>query len=254
MALFNSSSLNFTDLEIYNSTSSLTNKFTDYVNLFVLPSISVYGVGINFVSILASARLSKKDIMNLYMLYASILNFIFSLICVFLAIIRCGSLCSYSYTYEAKVYELYVYLYVCYSILLASQLLEAVIAVNRLLAFSKMKHKFFYCTANMFKVIAPVIIAASFLLYACNVIAHRYVKRFGVLIKENNESYEFLYKVVERDFTDSLKILLFVVNCLENIVLQIVLFVIDMVILAKYVIFTKHKRKTKSSILIFFSN
>jgi hypothetical protein len=227
-------------LEIYNTTSTLTNRFTDYVNLIVLPLISAYGVIVNFVSVLVSAKLKKDDIMNLFMIYKSSLNLIFSTICVFLCFSRCGSTCPYGYTYGAKFFELYIYLYICFSILLASQLLEAIIAFNRLFAFSaRIKH--LSITPCFFQTLAPILIVLSFVLYACNVLVSRSIDKFGVLVDSNNNIVEYLYKLEENELSEAVKLFLFVLNCFENVGLQIVLFVVDMIILVRLVMFIRHK-------------
>ena len=228
------------ELEIYNTTSVLTNRFTDVSNLYFLPLISIYGVITNFVSILVAAKLDKDNIMNLFMLYNSILNFFFCFFCIFLAIVRCGVYCSYGYTYYSRLYELYVYLYVCYSILLATQLLQGVIAINRLLAFSKNSKKYLNESARIYKWLAPLLIAFSFVFYAANVLSNRYVKKFGLLVV-NNSTYQILYKVAQRDLPDAVKDSLFVLNLTQNLALQIVLFVVDMFILGKFIYFMKQK-------------
>jgi hypothetical protein len=134
-----------------------------------------------------------------------------------------------------------VYLYICYSILLAIQLLQGVIAVNRLLAFSKKKYKYLSINAAVFRWLGPVIIVASFVLYATNILVNRCVKRLGFLAL-SNDSYQILYKVAQRDLPDWVKDALFLLNVLQNIVLQITLFLIDMFIMIKLVLFLRQKK------------
>ena len=175
------------------------------------------------------------------MLYNSILNFFFCFFCIFLAVDRCGFYCPYGYTYFWKSYELFIYLYICYSILLATQLLQGMIAVNRLLAFSKKKYKYLSMSANVFRWLGPVVIVASFALYAVNILINRYVKKFGLVVVSNN-TYQVLYKVAQRDLPDWFKDVLFLLNVMQNIVLQITLFLIDMLIMIKLVLFIRQKK------------
>ena len=132
-------------------------------------------------------------------------------------------------------------MYICYSILLATQLLQGMIAVNRLLAFSKKKYKYLSMSANVFRWLGPVVIVASFVLYAVNILINRYVKRFGLVVVSNN-TYQVLYKVAQRDLPDWFKDVLFLLNVMQNIVLQITLFLIDMLIMIKLVLFIRQKK------------
>jgi hypothetical protein len=117
------------------------------------------------------------------------------------------------------------------------------IAMNRLMAFSKKKSKYLSMSVDVFRWLGPVIIVSSFFLYAANILNNRYVERFGVLALSNN-TYQTLYKVAERDLPKWAKDVLFLLNIMENIVLQISLFLLDMLILVKLYFFIRKKKNT----------
>ena len=104
--------MNFTcpSLICYHSHSEFTDKIVDYGNLYVLTFTSLFGLITNLLCIIIIAYLDKKDFMNKFMLAYSLLNFEFHLINIFVGLIRCGSLCSYGFSFGSKVYELYFYL------------------------------------------------------------------------------------------------------------------------------------------------
>ena len=215
------------------------------MNFIVLPLISIYGVFTNFFSVLVAISLNKNEIMNLVIMFNSVFNFIFCFLCAFFILIRCGSLCPYSYTQLSKTYELYIYLYICYSLLLANQLLESVLGVIRLLSFNAHKNCYLKITKNHFKLIGVTVLAISFILYGCNILSNRYVSKFGYLVEIQSSGFiqmNYLYKVEQRTLPDLLRYALFSLNVLENVALQLFIFSLDMTIFTKLIMFSRRKQ------------
>ena len=242
------SKINLTDqlineLVLYNNTQQLTNQFTDYSNVFLLPLATLTGLVTNLLSIIVSFKLDKKQLVNYFMFFNSILNFIFCLLSSFLPIFRCGSLCPYGYSFFSKVYELYFYLLVNNSILLASQTFQGLLALNRVLAFS---NKYNYINIRTFKIASPVVIAVSFIIYGSVLLSNRQINRFGYMI--NNSSIEYLYKLEPKVLSNEMKIFIFAINFLQSMGYQFVLFLIDMVICIKLFSYLKSKNKRFKSI------
>ena len=237
------------ELVLYNSTQRLTNQFTDYSNVFLLPIATLTGLVTNLLSIIVSFKLDKKQLVNYFMFFNSILNFIFCFFSSFLPIFRCGSLCPYGYSFFSKVYELYFYLLVNNSILLASQTFQGLLALNRVLAFS---NKYNYINIRTFKIASPVVIGVSFTIYGSVLLSNRQINKFGYMINydESNSSIkiEYLYKLEPKVLSNEMKIFIFAVNFLQSMGYQFVLFLIDMVICLKLCSYLKSKNKRFKSI------
>lgn len=130
------------DLNYFNK-SSLTSKFTDYSNVFWLPTICAFGVLTSLLNIFVVGRPLRhhtthhqaEDHALLYILYNSLIDLFFLLTQFFLIIIRCGTLCPFGYTYGAKFYEIYVYWFVGYCLNTFQSMLNIYESVDRLHAF-----------------------------------------------------------------------------------------------------------------------
>lgn len=243
---------NFTDYElnrfkVYHNRSTLTNIFTDYSNVLILPSISLVGIIMNSISIFVSSKLDRSQLMNLFIHVDSVLNFILCLISMFLPVIRCGSLCPYGYTYAAKVYEMYFFSYLKHCILLLSHILQGLMNINRLFAFSNQRS---YCsiTRRGFKIAIPIILTFSMSIQFVLFLSNRYIKKFGILINENSEIVEFLYRIEQKETNVEFKMFLFIMNLIDSTLLYFVLFIIDMIIIARLRSFNESKQR-KMSIL-----
>ena len=129
--------MNISSLPIYYSKEGLTPRYADYSNVYVLPPICAFGIATNILSIIVSAKRNETNAKSLdYILLNSIIDVVFLLIQFFLFIIRCGVLCLYGYTYGAKFYEVYIYLYIGYVLITSQILLSIYIAWDRLKMFS----------------------------------------------------------------------------------------------------------------------
>lgn len=132
-------------LPIYYSKENLTTRFFDYSNVYVLPSICIFGLATSLISIIVAVKRDDREPSTKansnkksfdYILLNSIIDFLFLLIELFVVVVRCGVLCPYGNKYGSKVYEIYIYLYVGYVLATSQLLLSIYIAYDRLSMFS----------------------------------------------------------------------------------------------------------------------
>jgi hypothetical protein len=132
--------MNSSELMVFYSRENLTIRFADYSNVYILPSICVLGMFLNMVNMVVTLKARSEhqhDQVMKYILINSFIDFSFFLTQVFLAIIRCGSLCPYGFTYAAKFYEIYVYLYVGYVLITFQVILNIHVTIQEL----RMQHR-----------------------------------------------------------------------------------------------------------------
>jgi hypothetical protein len=177
-------------LEIYNSTSTLSSRFADYFNVYFLPSVCFIGVVSNLITIVILARPNLKGDIYQYMLLNTIVDLVFVLICIFTVIFRCGIFCSYAYTYWAKLYEKYIFLYVGNICLLFGGLLYLKVSISRLGSFSHSQKRCFLYEKLLVKFASSKMIALMehALLLLVSVIVNyviyiipRHVRKIGLL-------------------------------------------------------------------------
>ena len=126
---------------IYFSLYSLTAIITDIGNTYILPSICVFGILSNFISIIVLYKMDLKNSMYKFMLIVSIKDFFYLFLPVFLTIFRCGALCPFGYKFGSKIYELYIYLFIGNTIMTFANMLDIFVSLNRLFAFSSSSPK-----------------------------------------------------------------------------------------------------------------
>lgn len=129
--------MNSTELPIFYSKENLTTKFQDYSNVVLLPSICLFGMLTSLACLIGSFHKEESNakILN-YIFINSFVDFIFLLTQFFSIIVRCGALCPYGYTYYAKIYEIYVFWFVGYSLVNAQVMFCIYVAYDRLKMFS----------------------------------------------------------------------------------------------------------------------
>lgn len=129
--------MNYSSLPVYYSKENLTLSIADKTNVFILPSICLFGMLTSLPCIMVSF---KRDHSNAkifdYILINSANDFCFLLVEFFVIIIRCGNLCPYGYTFASKVYELFVFQYVGYIFVTSQVFFNIYFAYDRLKMFS----------------------------------------------------------------------------------------------------------------------
>lgn len=180
-------------LPVFYSKENLTSRFADYSNVYVLPPVCVFGVVTNLICILVSSRrnITSPNIVD-YILINSCIDCSFLLIESFLFIIRCGSLCPYGFTYAAKFYEIYIFLYVGYVLVTSQMLLNIYVSWDRLRIFSgklssQQKRLKIYQVYVIFVLISVIANAFPYL------VAKEVVPIGIYALKPNSTSFEILY-------------------------------------------------------------
>ena len=184
---------------IYNTTNHLSLLLYDYANTYFLPLICLFGIITSSISIIVIIKNKLNNDFNKFLFINSCCDLAFLTTQFFLFIIRCGTLCPYSYTYEAKFYEAYVYNYSGFVFSTFSLALDISVSLDRYFSFKsssrydKYKLKFEKRCIIIF-IFSAAICAPPYLLF-------RRPQEFGALRifnKENNlTSFQKLYKIFE---------------------------------------------------------
>ena len=215
----------------------LTSRLVDYTNVYILPVICLFGMVTSFLNLVIFCDkkflLAKTNsIIYKYMLVNSMCDFLFLLTQLFLVVIRCGSLCPFGYAQSSKFYELYIYLFVGYTIITFEVLLDISVSINRLFSFST---KFKNSSEIKFRLKCGLFLIASIVLNVSIAISNE-VSLLGYSIGEqsNNTQYEELFKVNLKESFDSPLIravllaisitkepLLFFILCILNVIIAV---------------------------------
>ena len=221
---------------LYNK-SELSPRLVDYTNVFIHPAICLFGMVTSLLSLVIFCDkkflLAKANsIIYQYMLVISVCDFLFLLTQFFLVVIRCGSLCPFGYAQSSKSYELYIYLFIGYTIITFEVLLDISVSINRLFSFStKLKNS----SEIKFRLKCGLFLIASIVLNVPIAISNE-VSLLGYSIDEqsNNTHYEELFKVNLKVSFDSpltravllaisiaKETLLFFILCILNIIIAV---------------------------------
>ena len=120
--------------------SSLSTRFQDVTNVFVLTPVAVIGLILTTLKIIVLADKKLQGRMYQYFLLSSIFSLLVFLSSVFLALFRCGTLCPFGYNYYSKVFEQFFYMYAGCICINYGMLLDIFASFDRLLSF-KMKQR-----------------------------------------------------------------------------------------------------------------
>jgi hypothetical protein len=218
---------------------NLTDLFTDYSNVYLLPSLSAFGMLTNAVNIVVTWRVHVSDHIQSYILVNSMLDFLFLLTQFFVVIVRCGTLCAWGYTYLAKLYDLYVYLFLCYIILTFQALFNLLMTVERLLLFSNKLSK--GCGKIKAILLMFTFLTLAVILNAPSFLFSRYIKEIGVS-KWNNQT---VYQIIVKDEYKSgfLMSLLIAFILVKNPLLYILTGLINLLVALKFRKFIRKKHQ-----------
>ena len=185
--------MNISSLPVYYSKVGLTPRYADYSNVYVLPPICAFGIATNILCIIVSAKRDESNAKSLdYILLNSVIDVVFLLIEFFLFIIRCGALCPYGYTYGAKFYEAYIYLFIGYVLVTSQVLLSMYIAWDRLKMFSgKLTAK--KPKLNLYLVYILFFIIGGILNMPKLVLSKKIIPLGIYISTENSTSYEIMW-------------------------------------------------------------
>ena len=257
-------SLSFYDLNItcnklnssipcYNSLSTLTSRLTDIGNVFVLPVVNVFSFILNLLCILVFLQKKMTGEVNELFLLVSIADFIFSFICVFLVLARCGFYCSFGYSYILRIYEQFIFLYMGNICLSFTILIDNYLAFIKLSSFStKLKKQPFSIRTGKLKIFIFLLVA-SVVNLPIYVLSRR-IKLIGYWIKEYGY-LEPLYSVSNIIVKNSIyDYLLFSLTIIRGLFLLIFLSILNFIVYIRLKLYMKKKklnqRKTGNCILI----
>ena len=131
-----------TTLNIYTSKDSLTTRFYDYSSVYLLPAICLFGIITSVICIVVIIKINKlNENVYMYMMINSVCDLAFLCTQITTIITRCGILCAYGYTYGAKFFELYIYLYGGYVIVVFSAIVDISVSIDRVLSFDITKKR-----------------------------------------------------------------------------------------------------------------
>lgn len=125
------------NITIYYDLDSLSSKASDYYNSFVSPLICLFGLTTSMLSLVVLLNINLKEKIFVFMLANTIADFLFLFIEMFIFLIRCGSLCSISYDYIIKCYELYIYLILGYILVVFIAINDLALSLERLVILAK---------------------------------------------------------------------------------------------------------------------
>ena len=247
--------MNFSQLNltIFFTKENLTNRFVDYSNVILLPSICFFGVLTSLSCLIGSFKTddSNATTMN-YIFLNSLIDFFFLLIQFWLIFIRCGILCPYAFTYWAKFFEIYIYQYLGYVLVTSQLLLSIYISLDRLSMFSgkpNPKKPSIYLIFVFTTLISAVLNAPPYSISKQVELIGVYVHPTTIL---NSTNYELLYvRSIRKEFRTSLmQVLLTVCLMFKNTVLFCVCCFINMLVCIRFRHYLNKKMKlvkTKSS-------
>jgi hypothetical protein len=237
-------------LEVYHSRTVLTNRLSDYSNVYLLPCICAFGLLTNLASILVTVGMRNKDHMIKYILINSSVDFLFLLTQLFVFIIRCGDLCPFGYTYAAKFYENYIYFFIGYSLILFQNLFNLYMTIERLCLLSKnIKYRRFLSKVNKKWLFLLFFVVAIFFNVPINFFLNE-IRPLGILINIWNtsgadaNSTETLFAVIQKSNTLSLQIIKTCLYLIKNPLLLILIGFVNIVVAVKFHNFIRKKQKT----------
>ena len=241
---------------IYNTTDDekLSPKIYDYSNLYYLSSICLFGIITSLMNITVLIKINKfNENIYLYMMINSVSDLCFLMTQISVAVTRCGSLCPYGYSYGSKFFEIYIYLYVGYIIVMFNALCETSVSIDRLLSFnSKNMNKL---TRRAFSIRSLILFTFSAVVLAPIYPVARYVGHIGLLRKNltdpsySYDNFEILYKMKLRDEWDegALKTLFTVLSLAKGFVLFVLISLANILVALKFRAHIEKKKKITTS-------
>jgi hypothetical protein len=239
----------------YTSLDTLTTRLTDIGNVFILPIVNVYSFILNLFCIIVFTHKNMSGEVNELLLLVSISDFIFSFICVFLVLARCGIYCSFGYSYILRIYEQYIFLFLGNVCLSFTILIDTYLASIKLAAFSgKLKKTSFSIRKGKFIIFVAIFIASivNLPIYVLS----RKIKLIGYWIKQNQSNFfylEPLYSVMSIVAKNSIfDYLLFSLTIIRGLFLLVLLSILNTIVYIRLKLYMKKKkanqRKTKNCI------
>ena len=241
------------NVPFYNSTHGLTVRLYDYSNVYILPLICVFGLLTGFINIFILIKTGIKKNVHSYMLIGAISDTLFLFIQIFTVVIRCGTLCPYGYTYASKAYELYVYLYLGFTIITFSAFVDISMSIERIMLFTNshktiIKRKNFGVRCLLLFILSGLVMMPYFVL-AREIVPRAVLVRFNDIGNQSTATYEILYMISFKKYwlQSSLQSLMTSILIFKGPALICLVLLVDILVIIKFKNYLKNKRKLSSS-------
>ena len=184
-------------MKYYYSLEDLSNRTIDIINVFVLPFINLYSLICTIISIIIFYNLKSRQTIHRLMLIESIAGIFYCLLNAFICLFRCGVFCSHGYSYGAKFYEIYIYIYIGKTIELFILLIDLNLSIIKYRSFSVNTRSSKKKSRMYFTVLVTAFLILSFLLNISPVILERSIHQVGYLAA-NVTVYNETVTIIER--------------------------------------------------------
>jgi hypothetical protein len=207
----------------------------DFWWTFVFPSINLFSLLTNSICIFIFLNKELKDQIYTFMLFYSINEVLYSLICTFVFLIRCGIYCGrLSDTgFYSKMYEYVMFFYLSSVLAIFNILIEIFISIKRYLTILNRKHQAINKISNKTILIMLAIFSA---VYYSPILFTKSIKLMNVSDGASLNSTKQGYIVASSSFGETSigKILIILLSAIRGIVGLVVLFIIDIFIIIKF--------------------
>ena len=227
----NSSQTNFTNQT--KVTSLDENTLVTIFWVFIIPGICLFGVISNTICIILLIKANLQDHMHKYMLASSVINVVYTFMCGFIFLIKCGSMCPMSKTSIVVVlYEYLIWDYVTSCLAVLNILLEIIMCLQRCSIVSNWS----YFKFERFYVVFLVVILISLVPY----IPYLFLRE---IISDANYEYKIVdTKMGLSNAGDMLKLF---VACLRGLVPLLIFVIINVFTAIKFIKLLHNKNKMK---------
>lgn len=235
---------NNSSLPIYYTKETLSVRYGDYSNVYLLPTICAFGIVTSSLCIIVSAKRDESNAKSLdYIFVNSIIDLPFLLLQIFTFIIRCGALCPYGYSFGAKFYEIYFFQYAGYIFVTAQVFLSMYVSWDRLSMFSgKVSGK---KKMSIFRVFTICLVMSAL----ANAVPYPIAKEvipLGIYKPIANSSYyEVLYmRGFRKEFQSQVaSLLLTIILAIKNPVLFCLLFLLNIWLCIKFRAYLQSRKR-----------
>jgi len=178
---------------------------------------------------------ARNNLMQNYMFVNSIADLVYLLVDFFLVIIRCGNLCPYGYAYASKFYELYIYLFVGYTIVTFLVVVDISVSIKKLLSFSSST----FVSKFPFSLMCLIFGLLALILNFPNTLSIEINVRGVIMLKndtDNSTNLENLYGLsLKNDFQNEIvQFVLLAFSLIKEPLLFVALFIINIIISYKF--------------------
>jgi hypothetical protein len=202
----------------------------DFWWTFVLPAICLFGFLTNLVNIVVFVQLKSKNPIYKLMLTNSVSNFIYSFICFFVFMMRCGRYCSIQNMYWVKFYEKYMFFYFTSCLGLFNVFIELLVSIQRYYIVTKpeLKQKFSWRYAVI------ILFLFSLAIYTPN-IAYRQIVHLDSFSNATSLNSTFNFYLIQNDNSNQIaKQMIMFVSGLRGVLVLILLFVVNLLLLHRF--------------------